>query len=102
MKKRLDPRIKAVIGALAALAVLWGGKELARLLISRWFGGGADTASMPFCRNTLRAGLAEVERGSVLSTPMDSSSARYPPLRWHPPRLEVAYPSPMPTERRGS
>ncbi|MBR5752717.1 MAG: hypothetical protein IKX84_10070 [Clostridia bacterium] len=48
MKKRLDPRIKAVIGALAALAVLWGGKELARLLISRWFGDGADTASMPF------------------------------------------------------
>ena len=48
MKKQPDPRIKAVTGALVVLAALWGGKELARLLISRWFGRGADTASMPF------------------------------------------------------
>ena len=36
----------------------------------------AETASMPFCKNTVSAGLALVESGSVISTPMDSKSAR--------------------------
>ena len=38
----------------------------------------------------VNAGFAEVESASIERTPTDSNSARYPPLRWQPPRLLVA------------
>ena len=46
MKARLSPWLKALIGAALTLTALWGGKELAKLLVGSRFAEGTDPGTL--------------------------------------------------------
>ncbi|MBO7358348.1 MAG: hypothetical protein J6U72_00815 [Clostridia bacterium] len=46
MKARLSPRLKALIGAALTLLALWGGKELAKLLVGSRFTDSVDPGNL--------------------------------------------------------